>query len=43
MAARKPTRLETGFLLLFHAALSGSVIVAYQAVDEVAVQPNGLI
>lgn len=34
MAARKPTRLETGFLLLFHAALSGSVIVAYLSGDE---------
>jgi cytochrome b len=34
MAARKPTRLETGSLLLFHAVLSGSVIVAYLSGDE---------
>lgn len=34
MANRKPTRLETGFLLLFHATLSGSVIVAYLSGDE---------
>lgn len=34
MAARKPTRPETAFLLLFHAALSGSVIVAYLSGDE---------
>jgi cytochrome b len=34
MAARKPTRLETGFLLLFHAMLSGSVIVAYFSGNE---------
>ena len=34
MAARKPTRFETAFLLLFHATLSGSVIVAYLSGDE---------
>lgn len=34
MAARKPTRLETGFLVLFHAALSGSLVVAYLTGDE---------
>ena len=34
MAARKPTRLEMGFLLLFYAALSGSLIVAYLSGDE---------
>ena len=31
---RKPTRAETGFLLLFHAVLSGSFLIAYLTGDE---------
>jgi len=31
---RKPTRLELGFLVLFHAAISGSFVVAYFSGDE---------
>jgi len=31
---RRPSRSETGFLLLFHAVLSGSFLVAYLTGDE---------
>lgn len=31
---RKPTRLELGFLVLFHAVISGSFVVAYFSGDE---------
>jgi cytochrome b len=34
MTARKPTRFEMGFLLLFHAVLSGAFLVAYLTGDE---------
>lgn len=33
-AARRPTRAETGFLLLFHAALSGAFLAAWLTGDE---------
>jgi cytochrome b len=33
-APRKPTRAEAGFLLLFHAVLSGAFLVAYLTGDE---------
>jgi hypothetical protein len=34
MAARRPTRAELAFLLLFHAALSGAFLVAWLTGDE---------
>ncbi len=34
MAARKPTRAEMAFLLLFHATLSGAFLVSYLTGDE---------
>jgi cytochrome b len=34
VTARKPTRVEMGFLLLFHAILSGAFLVAYLTGDE---------
>ena len=33
-ARRKPTRLELGFLVLFHAVISGTFVVAYFSGDE---------
>lgn len=34
MTARKPTALELGILLVFHAAISGAFLVAYLTGDE---------
>ena len=34
VTARKPTRVEMGFLLLFHATLSGAFLVAWLTGDE---------
>ncbi len=34
MAARKPTTLELGILLVFHASISGAFLVAYLTGDE---------
>ena len=33
-ARRKPTRLELGFLVLFHAVISGTFVIAYFSGDE---------